>query len=132
MLPAQFVIRADTSRPLIRRDDPACSVGREPQLPVVAGLHRLAGEHVVFDLLDSFLPERIKRWQAVVSNLDCAVLLACAAWFVFGRANRTQAMGDTTAQLLIPISPFHFAAAALLALCALMHLYLAATRQGRV
>jgi TRAP-type C4-dicarboxylate transport system permease small subunit len=94
-------------------------------------LASLAGEHVVFDLLDFLLPERVKRWQSLLANLLCAVLLAGASWFVFERALRTQSMGDTTAQLQIPIAPFHFAAACLLLLCALTHLYLAATRRAR-
>ena len=41
-------------------------------MPVVS----LAGGHVIFDVLDSILPERIKRWQGVVANLVCSVLLA--------------------------------------------------------
>jgi TRAP-type C4-dicarboxylate transport system permease small subunit len=94
-------------------------------------LASLAGEHVVFDLLDFLLPEQVRRWQSLLANLICAVLLAGAAWFVFDRALRTRSMGDTTAQLQIPISPFQFAAACLLLLCALMHLYLAATRKSR-
>ena len=94
-------------------------------------LASLAGEHVVFDLLDALLPERVKRWQAVISNLLCTFLLGVAAWFVFSRALRTQAMGDTTAQLLVPVAPFHFAAAVLLVICALMHLYLASTGRSR-
>jgi TRAP-type C4-dicarboxylate transport system permease small subunit len=94
-------------------------------------LASLAGEHVVFDLLDFLLPDGVKRWQSLIANLVCAVLLAGAAWFVFERARRTQSMGDTTAQLQIPISPFQFAAACLLLLCALTHLYLAATRKTR-
>ena len=94
-------------------------------------LASLAGEHVVFDLLDFLLPERVKRWQSLVANLLCAFLLAGAAWFVLERAMRTQSMGDTTAQLQIPISPFQYAAACLLLLSALTHLYLAATRKAR-
>ncbi len=94
-------------------------------------LASLAGEHVVFDLLDFLLPERVKRWQALIANLLCAVLLSGSAWFVFERAMRTRSMGDTTAQLQIPISPFQFAGACLLLLCALTHLYLAATRKTR-
>ena len=39
-------------------------------------------------------------------------------------------MGDTTAQLQIPVSPFQFAAAGLIALSALMHLYLATSRRA--
>jgi TRAP-type C4-dicarboxylate transport system permease small subunit len=86
---------------------------------------------VVFDLLDFLLPEQARRWQSLVANLICAVLMAGAAWFVFERALRTRSMGDTTAQLQIPVSPFQFAAACLLLLCALMHLYLAAMRKSK-
>jgi TRAP-type C4-dicarboxylate transport system permease small subunit len=94
-------------------------------------LASLAGEHVVFDLLDAVLPERVKSWQSIISNLICTGLLGVAAWFVFNRAMRTLSMGDTSAQLLIPIAPFHFAAAALLLTCALMHLYLALSGKQR-
>jgi TRAP-type C4-dicarboxylate transport system permease small subunit len=94
-------------------------------------LASLAGEHVVFDLLDSFLPDRIRHWQARLANAICTVLIGVAAWFVFNRAMRTASMGDTTAQLLVPVAPFHYAAAALLVVCAFMHLYLAVTGKGR-
>jgi TRAP-type C4-dicarboxylate transport system permease small subunit len=94
-------------------------------------LASLAGEHVVFDLLDSLLPVRVKYWQARLSNAICTVLVGVAAWFVFKRAMRTADMGDTTAQLLVPVAPFHYAAAALLVVCAFMHLYLATTGKGR-
>jgi TRAP-type transport system small permease protein len=94
-------------------------------------LASLAGEHVVFDLLDFLLPERVKRWQSLIANLLCAVLFAGASWFVFERALRTRMMGDTTAQLQIPISPFQFGAACLLLLCAVTHLYLAVTRKAK-
>jgi TRAP-type C4-dicarboxylate transport system permease small subunit len=90
-------------------------------MPVVS----LAGGHVIFDLLDSILPERLKRWQSIVANLLCTVLLGVSGWFVFNRALRTHAMGDITAQLAIPLAPFHYSAACLLMLCAIMHLYLA-------
>jgi TRAP-type C4-dicarboxylate transport system permease small subunit len=96
-------------------------------MPVVS----LAGGHVVFDLLDTVLPDRYKRWQSVASNLISAVLMGVSGWFVFNRAMRTEAMGDITAQLTIPLAPFHFAAALLLVLCAFMHLYLALSGKSR-
>ena len=94
-------------------------------------LASLAGEHVVFDMLDGILPERVRHWQGIASNLICTVLVGVAAGFVFKRAMRTEAMGDTSAQLIIPIAPFHYAAAALLLICALMHLYLALSGKSR-
>lgn len=87
-------------------------------------LASLKGEHVFFDLLDQFLPEHLRRWQARIANGICAVLLLGAAWLVYGRAGRTAEQGDITAQLQIGIAPFQYLAAALLLLTALMHLYL--------
>lgn len=87
-------------------------------------LASLKGEHVFFDLLDQFLPESLRRWQARIANGICAVLLLGAAWLVYGRAGRTAEQGDITAQLQIGIAPFQYLAAALLLLTAVMHLYL--------
>ena len=92
-------------------------------------LASLAGEHVVLDLLDSVLPERVQHAQHVVSNLISAVLMAGVGWFLFERAARTASMGDETAQLAIPIAPFHNAAAVLVIVAALMHLTVALRRR---
>ncbi len=91
-------------------------------------LASLKGEHVFFDLLDQFLPEGLRRFQAVLSNGLCAGLLLGAAWLVFVRAGRTTDQGDITAQLAIPIGPFQYGAAALLLLTGLVHLYLMTVR----
>ena len=86
---------------------------------------------MVFDMLDAFLPDRVRYWQARLANAVCTVLVGVTAWFVFNRAMRSASMGDTTAQLLVPVAPFHYAAAVLLVVCAFMHLYLAVTGKGR-
>jgi TRAP-type C4-dicarboxylate transport system permease small subunit len=90
-------------------------------LPLVS----LSGAHVLFDLLDSSLSDKVKRWQAVGANLICTLLLAGSGWIVLNRALRTAAMEDITPQLAIPLAPFHFAAAVLLIACGAAHLYLA-------
>jgi len=90
-------------------------------LPLVS----LGGAHVLFDLLDSVLPERLKHWQSTVANIFCALLLAGSGWIVLNRAIRSAAMADITPQLAIPLAPFHFAAAVLLMACGVAHLYLA-------
>jgi TRAP-type C4-dicarboxylate transport system permease small subunit len=90
-------------------------------LPLVS----LGGAHVLFDLLDSVLPERLRHWQSTIANYLCALLMAGSGWIVLNRALRTAAMADITPQLAIPLAPFHFAAAALLMACAAAHLYLA-------
>lgn len=88
-------------------------------------LTSLHGEHIVFDLLDPVLPRALKTFQHRLANLVCSAALTGAAWLVLGRAQRSAEYGDTTAQLGIPLSHFHYATAALLVLCAVMHLVLA-------
>lgn len=48
----------------------------------------LAGEHVIFDLLDPILPRVLQRLQRVISNSFCAMLLLGGAWLIHGRAAR--------------------------------------------
>ncbi|HVL55790.1 MAG TPA: TRAP transporter small permease [Burkholderiaceae bacterium] len=91
-------------------------------------LASLRGEHVFFDLLDYLLPERLRRVQSVISNAFCAALLVGASWLVFRRAQRTAEFGDMTAQLQISIAEFHYMAAAMLLLTAVMHVYLMLAR----
>ncbi len=88
-------------------------------------LTSLRGEHVIFDLLDHLLPQGLQAVQGFVANLVCTALLAGASWLVFVRAARTGVDGDTTAQFQWPMAPFQYAVGAMLALTALMHLFLA-------
>lgn len=81
----------------------------------------LAGEHVIFDLLDPMLPAPLQRWQRVISNTFCAVLVLGGAWLINGRAARVFEDGDTTAQLQIPTGPFIQAASVMLLCTAIMH-----------
>lgn len=90
-------------------------------LPLVA----LAHEHIVFDLFDRVLPARFVHWQKVLSQALTAAVFGGAAWLVWQRAVRTAAVGDITSALEIRLAPFHTMAAVMLALCALVHLWLA-------
>lgn len=92
---------------------------------VAMPLTSLHAEHVVFDLLDNFLPSSLRPLLQRLSNLICVGLLSGAAWLVYERAVRTAQQGDTTAQLQLPMAPFFYGAAVLLALTGLMHLVLA-------
>jgi TRAP-type C4-dicarboxylate transport system permease small subunit len=85
----------------------------------------LAGEHVIFDLLDPMLPAPLRRWQRVISNVFCTLLVLGGAWLIHGRAARVFEDGDTTAQLQIPTGPFIQAASIMLLCTALMHLIVA-------
>jgi TRAP-type C4-dicarboxylate transport system permease small subunit len=88
-------------------------------------LTSLRGEHVLFDLLDHLLPQALRAIQGMLSNLICTALLAGGAWLVFVRAARTAGQGDTTAQLQLALAPWYYAAGVLLALTALVHVWLA-------
>ena len=55
-------------------------------------LASLKGEHVFFDLLDHLLPPRLRRYQSMLANAICAVLLLGSAWLVYVRAGRTAEM----------------------------------------
>ncbi len=92
---------------------------------VAMPLASLAGEHIVFDLLDRFLPAAARRWQHRVSHLVTALLMLGAAWVVAGRAARSLEYGDITAQLSIALGPFHYMIAAMLVVTAAMHCLLA-------
>ena len=89
-------------------------------------LTSLRGEHVVFDLLDRAMSPAARVWQHRLSNGLCAAMLLGAAWLVWQRAQRTVEFGDNTAQLKIELAPFHFMVALMLALTAVMHVYLIA------
>ena len=84
-----------------------------------------AGEHIVFDLLDRVLPAALLRWQQRLSHLLVGLLFGGAGWLVWQRAQRTASLGDITSALEIRLAPFHYLAAAMLVLTALIHLWLA-------
>lgn len=88
-------------------------------------LASLAGEHIVFDLLDRTLPAAVLRWQKLLSHGLTALVFGGAAWIVLERARRTTEFGDTTSALEIRLAPFHYMVAAMLAVTALAHAWLA-------
>jgi TRAP-type transport system small permease protein len=95
-------------------------------------LASLAGEHIVFDLLDRLLPPALLRWQQALANAATAAAFGAGAWIVHQRAQRTAEFGDTTSVLEIRLAPFHEMVAVLLLVTALAHAWLAlkAARRG--
>jgi TRAP-type C4-dicarboxylate transport system permease small subunit len=91
-------------------------------LPLVS----LAGEHVVFDSLDPWLPHGLRRLQNVLVELFCAAALSGMAWLMWLKAGQMMEYGDTTAQLKISQGPFVYGMSALCALTALVHALLIA------
>lgn len=95
-------------------------------------LASLAGEHIVFDLLDRLLPASALRWQRSISHALTALVMLGAAWVVSLRAARTMEYGDVTATLEIRLGPFHYLVAVMLAVTAMAHAWEAwrARRRG--
>lgn len=88
-------------------------------------LASLAGEHIVFDLLDRVMPPRALAWQKVVSHALSGLIMLGASWVVAQRAARTMEFGDTTARLEIRLGPFHWMIAVMLVVTAIAHVWLA-------
>ncbi len=86
-------------------------------LPLVA----LAGEHVVFDSADRWLPSWLLRAQQGLMELFSAAAMAGLAWLMWVKAGQLSEYGDTTAQLKLPLGVFVYVMSALLALAALAH-----------
>ncbi|HEX6017746.1 MAG TPA: TRAP transporter small permease subunit [Burkholderiaceae bacterium] len=93
---------------------------------VFAGLPlaSLKGEHIIFDMLDPLLPAWLLRWQGLLANATCAVLLTAAGVLVLQRAGRTAQQGDVTPALSIGLAKFHYLIGGLLLVTALVHLML--------
>jgi TRAP-type transport system small permease protein len=90
-------------------------------------LASLAGEHIVFDLLDRVIPSSLLRWQKTLSEALTATVLLGAAAVVVQRAARTMEYGDVTATLGIRLGPLHYLIAVMLLLTAAMHAWRAWT-----
>ena len=87
-------------------------------LPLVA----LAGEHVVFDSADRWLPPWLQRGQQAVMELFSALAMAGLSWLMWVKAGNLTEYGDTTSQLKLPLGAFVYVMSALLALAAVAHL----------
>ncbi len=86
-------------------------------LPLVS----LAGEHVVFDSLDPWLPKWLRRAQGLLVDLVCAAALLGLAWLMWAKAGEMAGYGETTAQLKLPKAPFVYGMSVLCALTAVVH-----------
>lgn len=86
-------------------------------LPLVS----LAGEHVVFDSLDPWLPRVVRRVQGLLVDACCAVGLLGLAWLMWDMAGQMAGYGETTAQLKLAKAPFVYGMSVLCAVTALVH-----------
>lgn len=86
-------------------------------LPLVS----LAGEHVVFDSLDPWLPRAVRRAQGLLVDACCALALLGVAWLMWTMASQMAGYGETTAQLKLSKAPFVYGMSVLCAVTALVH-----------
>lgn len=89
-------------------------------LPLVA----LAGEHVVFDSLDAWLPRWFRRAQQAFIDVLCAAALAGLAWLMWTKGSQMAEYGDTTAQLRLPLGIFVHLMSLLIGVAAFAHVLL--------
>lgn len=87
------------------------------------------GEHVVFDSLDPYLPNVIKKIQRVLVHLLCGVALLALGWLMWQTGNDFLQSGETTAQLKILKAPFIYGMGSLCGFTGLIHLTLAFREQ---
>ena len=82
------------------------------------------GEHVEFDSLDPYLPTWVRRAQAVLVHVLCAVFLLGLGWLMWTSGAQFALNGETTAQLKIPKAPFIYGMGVLCAITGIVHLVL--------
>jgi TRAP-type C4-dicarboxylate transport system permease small subunit len=87
-------------------------------LPLVS----LRGEHVLFDSMDAYLPEKVLRVQKAVIHLVLAVLLIALAFLMWRTAGEFAVSGETTAQLRISKAPFIYGMAVMCGLAGIIHI----------
>lgn len=85
-----------------------------------------AGEHVTLDFIDLALPPWGRRLLRRLMDLVCGVILLGLAWRVWVKADKIAAYGDTTEVLRLPVSPFVYVMALMVAVTAVVHLAKAA------
>lgn len=82
------------------------------------------GEHVVFDSLDSYLPQGVRRAQGVIVHGGIALALLALGWLMWKTGSQFLESGETTAQLKLLKAPFIFGMAVLCVVTGLVHLAL--------
>jgi TRAP-type C4-dicarboxylate transport system permease small subunit len=82
------------------------------------------GEHVEFDSLDPYLPMWLRRAQAVLVHLLCAVVLLGLGWLMWRSGGQFAETRETTAQLQILKAPFVYGMGVLCGITGLVHLAL--------
>lgn len=80
------------------------------------------GEHVVFDSMDPYLPDVIKKVQRALVHLLCAGALLSLGWLMWKTGGDFLETRETTAQLSILKAPFIYGMGLLCAFTGVIHL----------
>ena len=81
-----------------------------------------AGEHVTLDFIDHVLSPAGRRVLHRLMDLVCGLILLGLAWRVWIKADKIAGYGDTTEVLRLPVSPFVYVMALMVAVTAVVHL----------
>ena len=81
------------------------------------------GEHATMDFIDAVLGERARGAVVRTVDLFCGLLIVGLAWQVWLKAGKIAAYGDTTDVLRLPVGPFVYFMAAMVAVTGLVHLF---------
>jgi TRAP-type C4-dicarboxylate transport system permease small subunit len=79
-------------------------------------------EHVTIDTVEQHFPDAVKAGLRRAMHAIAAAGLAGAGWLMYRKAATLAEFGDRTQLLGVPIAPFVYFMAALLAVTALVHL----------
>ena len=79
------------------------------------------GEHVVFDSLDSHLPQVVRRLQGFVVHFLIGTALIALGYLMFKTGQQFAINGDNTAQLKIDKAPFLYGMGLFSAITGLVH-----------
>jgi len=77
--------------------------------------------HIVVDTFSHFFPEGVQRLQDRIAALISMLVSGMLAWITLHKAQTTADYGDITAMLGIPLAPFVYFMAILLALDTIYH-----------
>ena len=93
-------------------------------LPLVT----LKDQHVSVDLFDRFIPVALHRLRDILVMLVCTICVAVLAWRMWKKANESQAYGDITSVLELPLAPVFFLGAVALGVTACVFVVLLCRR----
>jgi TRAP-type C4-dicarboxylate transport system permease small subunit len=81
-----------------------------------------ADEHVTLDFIDMVISDRATLLLRRLVDLVCGILILGLAWLVWVKAGKIAGYGDTTEVLRMPVGPFVYFMALMVAVTGIVHL----------